>query len=141
MWKINSLKTFLLVCVFTLSVPLFAFAEEAEEPDNVVVPYGPGEWDYMGQENVAFAYTKETITDNYYAVDGGNFKIDITSTLYPSNVVSAEIYVNGNFGGTQYAVVNNGKGTLEFSGLPVGARLWFHIRVVDYDTLNFKFYD
>ena len=69
------------------------------------------------------------------------FKIDITSTLYPDNFVSAEIYINGKSGGTKYGEVSNGKGTIEFSGLPVGARLWFDISVIAYDTLTFKYYD
>ena len=74
MSKINRLKTFLLVCVFTLSVPLFAFAEEfASNDDSEIVPYEVGQWDLMGTEVVTFAYTKETMSKTYYAVDEGNF--------------------------------------------------------------------
>lgn len=138
MVKMNKLKTFLLVCVFTLAIPFYAFAEET---DSVVVTYGAGEWEYLGQENVTFAYIKETLTDTYTATDGGNFKIDITTSLYPSNTVSAVAYVNGDYWASDITGINNHKGTLEFSGLPKGAEIWFYIDVASNDTMNFKFYD
>ena len=132
-------KMFLLVCIFTLAIPLFVSAEETNS--DVVVPYGLGVWDYLGQENIAFAYTKQTISKTYIATDGANFKIDITSTLYPSSTVSASITINGQFSGTGITTLNNYKGTIQFSGVPAGAQVQFFITVSSYDTINFKFYD
>lgn len=138
MSKLSGFKTFLLVFVFTLAIPFYTFAEEL---DSVVEPYGAGQWDYKGQENITFAYTKETITKNYYATDGGNFKIDITSNSLKSNTVTAEIYINGNYSSTKGTTYSNSKGTIQFSNIPKGAKVWFHIIVAKNDAINFKFYD
>lgn len=147
MSRIRGLKTFLLVGIFVLAVPFYVFAEEIDNGSvegldtGIVELYGVGEWDYKGQENIIFQYTKETITKGYYATDGGNFKMDITSNSLKSNAVTAEIYINGNYGGTKGVAYGNGKGTIQFSNIPKGARVWFHITVANYDAINFKFYD
>lgn len=139
MCRLCGVKTLLLVCLFLLAVPFYAFAEEFD--GSVVEPYGAGEWDYKGQETVIFSYTKGTITDEYYATDGGNFKIDIKSYDLNSNSVSATIYINDSNGGTKGVAYSDGNGTIEFSNIPKGAKVWFYISVSNYDTINFKFYD
>lgn len=137
--KFKSFKMFLLVCIFILTIPLNAFAEEFD--NDGVVPYDLGKWELVGEDNVIFSYTKETISDIYTATDGANFKIDITSKLYPSNRVSAIIYVNGYSYDFATIPIINYKGTLEFTGLPKGAKVFFYISVDSDDGFNFKFYD
>lgn len=80
------------------------------------------------------------MTNEYYATDGGNFKIDITSNLN-FNTVYATIYINGNSGGTKGIQYSDGNATIQFSSIPIGAQVWFHISVANYDSFNFKFYD
>lgn len=133
MKKLYNFRMFLFVLILALIVPSSTFASESV--------MGPGEWDYKGQETIIFQYSKATSTKNYYATDGGNFKIDITSYDLNSNSVSASIYINGNYGGTKGVGYSNGNGTIQFSSIPKGAKLWFYISVANYDTINFKFYD
>lgn len=139
MGKLYKFKVFLLVCLFTLAVPLCAFAEESKS--NVVEPLGAGTWDYKGEETISFAYLKYGFTGNYYATDGGNFKIDVTSYSLQSNTVNATIFINGNARDEKTLKYVNGKGTIEFSNIPKGAKVYFYITVVNYDSLNFKFFD
>lgn len=139
MKKLYRFKILLFAFVFTLAVPLYAFAEGVDFND--VQPYGAGVWDYKGEENITFAYIKQHITKKYYATDGGNFKIDVTSSLESSNTVSAIIYINGKEGPQNSTTYSNSKGTIEFNNLPKGAEVWFYISVAKYDGINFKFYD
>lgn len=139
MGKLCAFKTILLVCVFALAVPLYAFADEYD--GDVMEPYGVGEWDYKGEENIGFIFYKSASTYNYYATDGGNFKIDITSSILKSNFVTATIYINGKQGATKGVGYTDGDGTIQFSSIPKGAKVWFYITVTDEDTINFKFYD
>jgi len=131
---------FVVISLFVFSTPYHASAKDFES--NIVKPYGAGEWDYKGEEIIGFQYLKETVTNDYYATDGGNFKIDITSIGSPSmaNALSAEIYINGNYGG-QKSIGYSGKGTIQFSNIPKGAKVWFHITINKSDTIRFKFYD
>ena len=138
MGKLYAFKTFLLVCMFTLVVPLGAFAEEFD--GDVVEPYGAGEWDYLGEENRAVINAKTFTTDNYYATDGGNFKIDVTSSIATSNVLTVTIFINDQQGTTKMRAYN-GSTSLEFSSLPKGAKVWFLITADKMDNFNLKFYD
>lgn len=69
MKKNNSFKTFLLVCIFTLSIPLFAFANEIE----TVEPLGAGTWDqiFYGSLNVGTSITR---TENFTS-GGGDIRV------------------------------------------------------------------
>ena len=52
------------------------------------------------------------------------------------------MYVNGKAWGYDITAADYGEvGTLNFTGIPVGAKVWFHIDVAVNDTLTFKFYD
>ena len=126
-------KMFIFVLLLALIAPSSVFANESRD----VEIYGPGEWDFKGQENVNFAIIKETVSDSFIATDGGNFKIDLTSSFDSSNYVQATIYINGNQGVTKGTQVSNYKGTIEFSGIPTGASVFFYIEVAKSDTFNF----
>ena len=126
-------KMFIFVLLLALIAPSSVFANESRD----VEIYGPGEWDLKGQKNVNFAFIKRTVSDSFIATDGGNFKIDLTSSLYSSNnYVQATIYINGNEGVTKGTPVSNYKGTIEFSGIPKGASVFFYIEVANSDTFN-----
>lgn len=141
MSKIRIFQTFFLSFIFILTIPFFADAKDFNSNDLDLTPYGAGEWDYLGKEDYAFAYTKETFSNSYTSADGGNFKIEITSILYPTNTVSGVMYVNGERKSSSIASVSKNKGTMEFSGIPKGAKVFFYISVGNYDSFTFKFYD
>lgn len=82
----------------------------------------------------------QTLTSEYTATDGGNFKIDMQSTYISSNLAHVTYYINGVQKYTLLSSIDSHKGTAEINNIPVGAKVKFFITVDKSDTFTFKFF-
>ncbi len=55
--------------IFIIPSSVFAI-----EPEIAVEPYGVGEWDLKGEQNINFSLSKEALSNNYIATDGETLK-------------------------------------------------------------------
>lgn len=115
-------------------IPVNVFASEVE-PE-----YAAG-WQYVGGESRYMNANQNYRTKGYYAVDGGNFKIEILSNR-SSGTFAASMYVNGAYSGVSSATgISNGRGVIEFSGLNPNDLLYFDVLSYYSATIELRMYD
>lgn len=136
-------KSILLVLVFTLAVPLYAFAEESEtsltELESIVVPYGAGEWDPVGRETISLHYSAPTGSKELQT-GGGDFKVEITSIVYPTHSLTVQPVINGRPLNKVTVPITNNKGTVIIRDIPAG-EIYFLYYTGKNDGFTFEYFD
>lgn len=104
-----------------------------------ITPQASG-WQLVGSESHYYTANKNLRTRGYSAVDGDNFKIDVYATK-KSGTFSASIFVNGIYRSSSGIALNDGFGTIQFSGLNPGDLVYFDVLSGNNDYIDLKFYD